>query len=124
MYRAKQRGRNRVEHFDEKLQSEFESRLLLGDDILTAIEEERFLLFYQPQYRCSDMKWIGVEALCRWQLESGEVLAPGRFLGLKKGRGYSCGITFRPRIACAMTDGLSLAAYTHEYHPFGGCKSY
>ena len=50
MYRAKQRGRNRVEHFDTKLQSEFESKLLLGDDIHTAIEEERFILFYQPQY--------------------------------------------------------------------------
>jgi len=84
MYRAKQRGRNRVEHFDTKLQSEFESKLLLGDDIHTAIEEERFILFYQPQYRCSDMKWIGVEALCRWQLESGEVLTPGRFFETAK----------------------------------------
>jgi diguanylate cyclase (GGDEF)-like protein len=79
MYRAKDRGRNRVEQFDASLQRELNTKCKLGDDILQAIAEQRFLLHYQPQFRCKDMTWSGIEALCRWQQPCGQLLTPGRF---------------------------------------------
>jgi EAL domain-containing protein (putative c-di-GMP-specific phosphodiesterase class I) len=45
-----------------------------------ALERGEMELHYQPIYRLSDMRAMGVEALIRWRKPDGELIAPGRFL--------------------------------------------
>lgn len=82
LYRAKSRGRNRVERFDSVACSQLSGRSLLFENLLTAVEENQFVPYYQAQFRCSDMAWWGVETLCRWLTPEGNMFAPGEFFDL------------------------------------------
>lgn len=79
MYRAKARGRNRVEVFDQALNDELQRKKVIGDILYAAVQDQQFLPYYQPQFRCADKAWVGVEALCRWQHPDGKLLSPGEF---------------------------------------------
>lgn len=52
-----------------------------------ALDKAQFELWYQPQVRLSDRKWVGVEALIRWRLPSGDVVAPGDFMAVAETTG-------------------------------------
>ncbi len=82
LYRAKARGRNRYEFFSEALQAEVVNTKRVADDILTALEEDAFLPFYQPQFDAHTLDLVGVEALARWQHPTHGMMAPDRFMGI------------------------------------------
>lgn len=52
----------------------------LEDQLRLAMENDEFLLFYQPQLRLEDNRITSVEALCRWAHPAEGLLAPARFL--------------------------------------------
>jgi len=80
LYRAKEKGRNRSEFFNEAMRVEVEESRSLGDDIIRAIERDEFFPVYQVQVAAGGRGVHGVEALARWQHpEKGEI-APWRFL--------------------------------------------
>jgi diguanylate cyclase (GGDEF)-like protein/PAS domain S-box-containing protein len=80
LYRAKNRGRNRYQFFNETLQSEIIRTKRIADEILSGIERNEFVAYYQPQFDPVTLDVIGVEALVRWQHPSEGLLAPGAFL--------------------------------------------
>jgi diguanylate cyclase (GGDEF)-like protein len=80
LYRAKRRGRNRFEFFTEALQAEIVSTKLLADEILTGIERNEFVAWYQPQISARDGTVIGVEALARWRHPGRGILLPDSFM--------------------------------------------
>ena len=80
LYRAKDRGRNRYEFFNEALQAEIVTTKRVADDILTGLEQNQFVAYYQPQFDAGTHEVIGVEALARWNHPTHGVLAPGAFL--------------------------------------------
>lgn len=45
----------------------------------SAIENEEFLVYYQPKVLLKDYKMAGAEALCRWQ-HDGKIVPPGNFI--------------------------------------------
>ncbi len=45
-----------------------------------ALEQERFILHYQPQYGIDNQRIVGVEALLRMQSEQGEMIRPDLFI--------------------------------------------
>jgi diguanylate cyclase (GGDEF)-like protein len=45
-----------------------------------ALEQNEMELHYQPIFRLSDMRGMGVEALIRWRKPDGELIPPGSFL--------------------------------------------
>lgn len=47
----------------------------------------RFLLYYQPQYDSKSQKLRGVEALIRWQDDSGKMISPGVFIPIAEKSG-------------------------------------
>lgn len=47
-----------------------------------AIDEERIIAYYQPQYDTLTQKVTGAEALARWKSRSGELFAPVQFIPL------------------------------------------
>lgn len=52
-----------------------------------ALDKAQFELWYQPQVRLSDRKWVGVEALVRWRLPNGALLPPLDFMAVAEATG-------------------------------------
>lgn len=80
LYRAKERGRGRLEVFDAAMQDEMVSNARLSDEIMDAIDRAEFFPVYQPQFSAADLSVSGVEALCRWRHPNGKILAPDTFM--------------------------------------------
>ncbi|MDR6756153.1 diguanylate cyclase (GGDEF)-like protein/PAS domain S-box-containing protein [Mycoplana sp. BE70] len=80
LYRAKGLGRNRHEFFTSVLEAEIVSNKRMADDILSGIENNEFIPYYQPQICARTLKLAGVEALIRWHHPQNGLLLPDRFL--------------------------------------------
>lgn len=80
LYRAKRRGRNRHEFFDEELQSEIVRTKQIADEILGGLERAEFTTYYQPQFDARTLEIVGVEALSRWKHPTRGILAPQSYL--------------------------------------------
>jgi len=80
LYRAKSLGRNRYQFFNEALQAEIVNTKRVADDILAGLENDEFIVHYQPQFSTEGLEVIGVEALVRWQHPTEGLLAPAVFM--------------------------------------------
>lgn len=80
LYRAKGRGRNRFEFFSEALQAEVVKTKRVGDEILSGLERDEFIAYYQPQFDAHTLDLVGVEALARWQHPIHGIRTPDSFL--------------------------------------------
>jgi diguanylate cyclase (GGDEF)-like protein/PAS domain S-box-containing protein len=87
MYRAKERGRSRVELFDAEMRARALRRLEVERELRHALEREELKLFYQPVVALSDGEITGLEALVRWQHPSRGLLDPGEFVSVAEDSG-------------------------------------
>ena len=88
MYRAKDRGRARIEVFDSDLHRDAVERLDAEVALRRAIDEEELVVFYQPIVTLPDGGIGGVEALVRWRRpQTGELVPPGEFIPLAEETG-------------------------------------
>jgi diguanylate cyclase (GGDEF)-like protein/PAS domain S-box-containing protein len=67
MYQAKEAGKNRYRFFDTKMNTQVHKLLNLEKNLQTAIENNEFELYYQPQVSVKTKTIIGAEALIRWK---------------------------------------------------------
>ncbi len=81
MYRAKSAGKAAFAFYEPEMQVEVIQRLKMEKSIRTALEEDQFVLFYQPQHDNSG-KMVGCEALIRWHHPEEGIVAPGAFIGV------------------------------------------
>ncbi|MCB1628689.1 MAG: EAL domain-containing protein [Xanthomonadales bacterium] len=82
MYRAKERGRQRFEVFDERLRAEALRVLDLEGDLRRGLTRGEFEVFLQPIVRMDDRSVAGHEALLRWRHPKRGLLLPDEFLGV------------------------------------------
>jgi diguanylate cyclase (GGDEF)-like protein len=87
MYRAKNKGRNRYEMFDEALRHEALRVHDLESELRHAIAEDDFAPYFQPIVRLSDGVTMGYEALLRWRHDERGVLSPSEFLAVAEESG-------------------------------------
>ncbi|MGQ3294587.1 MAG: sensor domain-containing protein, partial [Shinella sp.] len=80
LYRAKNRGRSRHEFFTSDFQAQIIVNKQTADEILSGIEQRRFLPYYQPQFCARTLDIVGVETLARWDHPTRGVLTPDTFL--------------------------------------------
>ena len=80
LYRAKGRGRNRYEFFNEELQSEIVRTKQTADEILGGLERNEFVVYYQPQFDARTLEIVGVEALSRWDHPQRGMLTPDAYI--------------------------------------------
>jgi diguanylate cyclase (GGDEF)-like protein/PAS domain S-box-containing protein len=81
MYRAKAAGRNVVRFFDPAMEAIVKVRAELEDDLRQAIDEQQFLLHYQPQV-VGEGRVTGAEVLVRWQHPQRGMVSPAEFIPL------------------------------------------
>jgi diguanylate cyclase (GGDEF)-like protein/PAS domain S-box-containing protein len=80
MRRAKALGGSRCELFDEAMHSRAEGRLRLESDLLNAMTQRQFVIFYQPILELASRRVVSLEALLRWQHPTQGLISPYRFL--------------------------------------------
>lgn len=87
MYRAKEKGRNRCEVFDEELRSDALARLGVERELREAIEERRLRVLFQPIVSIPEGRIEGAEALLRYARRDGSLVAPSEFLAVAEESG-------------------------------------
>ena len=82
MYRAKQAGRDAYRFFTAEMNAEVSARLDLETALRKAVENEEFVLHYQPQVQLDSGLIVGLEALLRWQRPGHGLVPPKDFIAL------------------------------------------
>ena len=80
MYQAKRDGKNRYLLFDQAHDQKVQEGLHFLQRLGEALENEEFVLHYQPKVDMLSGEVIGVEALIRWQHPEEGLLSPETFL--------------------------------------------
>lgn len=80
LYHAKGEGKGRVALFDQDMHARVLDRLNLENDLTRAIEENEFVVYYQPIVSLRSGKVDCVEALVRWRHPTRGLLDPDTFL--------------------------------------------
>ena len=86
MYRAKRQGRARSERFEEHLHDDVVEELQFETDIRHALEEDKFLVYYQPIINLEEGRVEGFEALARWW-HGGKAISPADFIPFAEDHG-------------------------------------
>lgn len=87
MYRAKASGKNAVSAYSSEIARELRLKMDKTEQLRTAIENDEFVLHYQPQYSSAANELVGVEALVRWQHPIEGLLYPCDFISLAEETG-------------------------------------
>jgi EAL domain-containing protein (putative c-di-GMP-specific phosphodiesterase class I) len=87
MFRAKERGGDRVELYDDELRRQAEQRIEAESGLRRAIANGEMFLEYQPIISLADHRFIGAEALVRWRHPERGTVAPPEFVQVAEDTG-------------------------------------
>ncbi|MDD3712811.1 MAG: GGDEF and EAL domain-containing protein [Candidatus Izemoplasmatales bacterium] len=82
VYVAKKEGKNRFYMYSQNLIEKEQFNIDYYKQIKKSIENDEFLLYYQPIVDIRTGKIIGLESLLRWQHPTMGILSPGKFLNV------------------------------------------
>nr|WP_319946965.1 EAL domain-containing protein [Paenibacillus caseinilyticus] len=87
MYKAKERGKNQYLLYSAEMQTKSHEKIRMETSLRKAIENEEFVLYYQPQIDLRSGGVKGVEALIRWQHPERGIVSPYEFIPLAEETG-------------------------------------
>ncbi|MDB5853899.1 MAG: hypothetical protein JWR22_1940 [Herminiimonas sp.] len=87
MHEAKDRGRNRIEAFDETLQQSTQRRAQLDVALRFAVERNELFALYQPKVCMTDGRLLGFELLLRWKHPEYGEISPVEFIPIAESSG-------------------------------------
>jgi len=82
MYKAKDEGRNNYQFYSHEMTELALKRVLMQTSIRQAINNNEFVLYYQPQVDAKTNKLIGLESLIRWMHPKDGIIPPVKFIEL------------------------------------------
>jgi diguanylate cyclase (GGDEF)-like protein len=82
MSQRRENGRNSIAYFDTPILTDFLENIHMEKQLKTAIDDDDFELYYQPQYDAATKRLRGVEALIRWRNSDGKFVSPSVFIPL------------------------------------------
>jgi diguanylate cyclase (GGDEF)-like protein/PAS domain S-box-containing protein len=112
MYRAKERGRDRWEVFDEDLRTRAVERLSTETALRRALENDELRLHFQPIVDLASGQTIGAEGLIRWEHPTRGLLAPASFVRIAEESGLVTALGDR-----VLRDGCHQLAQWTKAHP-------
>jgi diguanylate cyclase (GGDEF)-like protein len=86
MHRAKERGRNCLEVFDDGLRATVARKLAVSTELSAALRDSGLDVFYQPQIDLRTGELVGFEALTRWERDGASIL-PDEFIPIAESAG-------------------------------------
>ncbi len=87
MYEAKREGKNRILFYQERINEENFRHMKMINNLQYGMEDEQFLLYYQPQLDLKSGNIIGLEALVRWIHPTEGFISPGEFIPIAEDSG-------------------------------------
>jgi diguanylate cyclase (GGDEF)-like protein len=87
LYLAKERGRRRVETFNQQMSEDNQGRLALESALHTAIERNELELWYQPKVDALSGRIVALEALMRWHHPELGWIKPDEFIPIAEETG-------------------------------------
>ncbi|MEB1806916.1 MAG: EAL domain-containing protein [Bacillaceae bacterium] len=87
MYRSKEQGRNSFRFFNKVMKESAQKRMEMEISLRRALENNEFILHYQPKLNIKTGAIYGMEALIRWQQEDSKLIYPGQFIELAEETG-------------------------------------
>ena len=88
MYYAKESGRNTYKFFELEMNARAVQRHIVEASLRRAMDEQEFVLYYQPKVNLASGAIVGVEALIRWQHPTRGLLLPDEFVPIAE----DCGL--------------------------------
>lgn len=82
LYKAKGTGKNRIVFYNKPMDEAMSERLYIEKHLRTALDNNEFELYYQPQLDLVTKKISGFEALIRWNSPELGFVSPLRFIGI------------------------------------------
>ncbi|WP_219135630.1 EAL domain-containing protein [Janthinobacterium sp. UMAB-60] len=82
MYRAKEAGRDAFRFFTAEMNAQSMARLDMENALRRAIDNEEFVLFFQPKVNIISGRISGAEALIRWRRPGHGMVSPAVFIPL------------------------------------------
>ncbi len=107
------RGGNAYQFYTGDMNTRMMQRLSKEQELVRALEDNEFVLFYQPKIEVMSCRVIGMEALIRWRKKDGTLVYPDEFIALLE----ECGLILQVgewviREACT-----TVKKWTEEYNP-------
>jgi diguanylate cyclase (GGDEF)-like protein/PAS domain S-box-containing protein len=87
LYRAKEKGRNRVEVFNEALRVAAQRRATVEATLRRALDDGRIVVHHQPIVSLDDGSVVGTEALVRVPSADGRLEPPREYIAVAEDRG-------------------------------------
>ena len=87
MYKAKDEGRNNFQFYSAEMTELAFERVVMEASLRSALKEEDFVVYYQPQVDGKTDKLIGMEALVRWNHSTMGIVSPAKFIPLAESTG-------------------------------------
>jgi len=95
MYAAKERGGNCFHFHHRELTRKAVAQLELERALRRAIDEQAFVVYYQPQYGLNAADVLGMEALVRWPQQDGSLKMPAEFIPIAELSGLIVSLGFQ-----------------------------
>jgi diguanylate cyclase (GGDEF)-like protein len=87
MYKAKDEGRNSYQFYTQDMTERAFQRVLMEANLRRALENEEFVVYYQPQYDVEQQAFMGMEALVRWEHPEMGMVSPAQFIPMAEETG-------------------------------------
>ena len=95
MYSVKQSGRNGFAWFDRQMEQQIQARVVLEDEIRSAIEADEFVPFFQPLISLDTGELNGFEVLARWNSPQRGLIEPDHFIAIAEQSGQIGALSMR-----------------------------
>lgn len=87
-------NRNHIVFYDGTLSQQVKERRLIEANMMDALENDEFKVYYQPKVRIDNGRVSGAEALVRWFRPDGEMISPGKFVPIFEENGFITDMDF------------------------------
>ncbi len=87
MYQAKGSGGGSYCFYKQEMTKAVQKQLQIVNDLREALQNNQFILYYQPQFDIQTGKIMGVEALIRWHHPEKGMIAPDQFIPIAEETG-------------------------------------
>jgi diguanylate cyclase (GGDEF)-like protein len=88
MYKAKARGRNNFQFHSNDLTERANERVGLAEKLRQSLNNDEFLVYYQPQINSENGELAGMEAFVRWNHKNIKIIPPSKFIAFAEETGF------------------------------------
>lgn len=88
LYKTKNKYGNNYAFYDDELRDRMIAEQEIVGDMVSALENDEFEVYFQPQYDYANKQLVGAEALVRWNHPEKGMIFPGAFIPVFEKNGF------------------------------------